>query len=244
MFDQTFVDSPQKTTKPISLLVSTLIQISLLCILLLIPLIYTASLPGAMFKSLLVAPRPPVAPPHGVQPAKPQTGRLVRVFSRPMLIAPVTVHQRQMAASDVIAPPDVAGVGVGSLDSGTGSVPDGILDATPSKAPPPPMEEPKAPPPLRAVRVGTGAAEAKLLNKVTPAYPPLAKATHIQGTVEFSATISKEGNIENLQLVRGHPLLVKAARDAVLQWKYRPTLLNGQPVEVLTQIVVNFTLTQ
>jgi protein TonB len=84
----------------------------------------------------------------------------------------------------------------------------------------------------------------QLLHKVQSAYPPLAKMTHIQGMVEFTATISKTGSIENLQLVRGHPLLVKAAEQAILQWKYKPTLLNGEPVEVITDIVVNFTLTQ
>jgi protein TonB len=77
-----------------------------------------------------------------------------------------------------------------------------------------------------------------------PVYPPLAKATRVQGMVEFTALISKDGRIENLQLVHGHPLLVNAARAAVEQWRYRPTLLNGQPVEVVTDIIVNFTLTQ
>jgi protein TonB len=66
----------------------------------------------------------------------------------------------------------------------------------------------------------------------------------VQGTVKFTATISKDGNIENLQLVSGHPLLVNAAKEAVLQWKYKPTLLNGEPVEVITEIIVNFTLSQ
>jgi protein TonB len=84
--------------------------------------------------------------------------------------------------------------------------------------------------------------EANLIRKVQPAYPPLAKSARVSGTVEFRATISKDGNIEGLTLVRGHPLLVNAAREAVLQWKYRPTLLNGQPVEVITDITVNFTL--
>jgi len=64
----------------------------------------------------------------------------------------------------------------------------------------------------------------------------------VEGTVEFTATISKQGLIENLQLVRGHPLLVNAAREAILQWRYRPTLLNGEPVEVITDIVVKFAL--
>jgi protein TonB len=79
---------------------------------------------------------------------------------------------------------------------------------------------------------------------VTPVYPPLAKQARIQGTVRFTAIIGKDGTIQNLQLVTGHPLLVAAAQDAVRQWVYKPTLLNGEPVEVVTQIDVNFTLSQ
>ena len=71
------------------------------------------------------------------------------------------------------------------------------------------------------MRVGGQVAEANLIRKVQPVYPPLAKSARVSGTVEFTATISKEGNIENLQLVRGHPLLVNAAKEAVLQWKYQ-----------------------
>ena len=87
-------------------------------------------------------------------------------------------------------------------------------------------------------------AEANLIKKVQPTYPPVAKTARIQGTVEFTATISKDGKVISLQLVRGHPLLVDAARDAVSQWEYRPILMNGQPVEVVTDISVNFTLSQ
>jgi protein TonB len=94
------------------------------------------------------------------------------------------------------------------------------------------------------MRVGGQVMEANLIHKVTPTYPPLAKSARVQGQVEFTATISKEGTIENLTLVRGHPLLVNAAKEAVLQWRYRPTMLNGQPVEVVTDIIVNFTLSQ
>jgi protein TonB len=71
----------------------------------------------------------------------------------------------------------------------------------------------------------------------------MAKQVRIQGAVEFTAVIGKTGGIEHLQLLHGHPLLVKAAEEAILQWKYKPTLLNGEPVEVITDIVVNFTLT-
>jgi protein TonB len=94
------------------------------------------------------------------------------------------------------------------------------------------------------VRIGGQVAEANLIHKVQPVYPALAKSARVQGTVEFNAVISKDGKIENLQLVRGHPLLVNAAKEAVLQWRYRPTQLNGQPVEVVTDIIVNFTLSQ
>jgi protein TonB len=75
-------------------------------------------------------------------------------------------------------------------------------------------------------------------------YPPLAKQARIQGVVKLNAVISKEGNIEQLTVVSGHPLLIPSALEAVKKWRYKPTLLNGEPVEVITQIDVNFTLTQ
>jgi protein TonB len=77
-----------------------------------------------------------------------------------------------------------------------------------------------------------------------PVYPPLARQTRVSGTVCFTAIIGTDGRIQNLQLIAGHPLLVASAREAVSQWLYRPTLLNGKPVEVITQIEVNFTLNQ
>ena len=93
-----------------------------------------------------------------------------------------------------------------------------------------------------AVRIGAAVAEANLISRVEPEYPALAKQARIQGTVEFTATIGKDGTIQNLQLVRGHPLLVNPAKEAVLQWKYRPTLLNGNPTTVIAPIQVTFTL--
>jgi len=86
--------------------------------------------------------------------------------------------------------------------------------------------------------------QANLIKQPKPVYPPLAKAARVQGTVKFQATISKDGTIENLQLLSGPPLLVQAAMQAVQQWQYKPTLLNGDPVEVITTIDVNFTLSQ
>ena len=92
------------------------------------------------------------------------------------------------------------------------------------------------------IRVGQQVQELNLIRKVDPEYPPLASQARIQGTVRFTAIIGRDGHVQNLQLVSGHPLLVEAARKAVEQWEYRPTLLNGSPVEVVTLIAVNFTL--
>jgi protein TonB len=83
-----------------------------------------------------------------------------------------------------------------------------------------------------------------LISQVPPVYPPEAKKAGIQGVVSFSAVIDKVGRVSNLTLLSGHPLLVPAALDAVKQWVYQPTLLNGEPVELRTQISVNFTLSQ
>jgi TonB family protein len=94
-----------------------------------------------------------------------------------------------------------------------------------------------------AERIGGAVAEANLVKKVEPVYPELARSARIQGTVEFTAVIGEDGKIISLQLVRGHPLLVNAAKEAVLQWVYRPTLLNGRPVKVITDVVANFALT-
>ncbi len=94
------------------------------------------------------------------------------------------------------------------------------------------------------VRVGGNVQQANLIRKVTPAYPPDAKQARIQGIVKLNATINRDGTIQALDVISGHPMLVDAAVEAVKQWQYKPTLLNGNPVEVLTQIDVNFTLMQ
>jgi TonB family protein len=106
-------------------------------------------------------------------------------------------------------------------------------------APPPPGQGAETP---QRIRVGGNVQAANLIHKVDPVYPPLAYQARIQGTVRFTVIIGRDGRIQNLQLLSGHPLLVEAARQAVSQWEYRPTLLNGSPVEVVTQVDVNFTL--
>jgi protein TonB len=94
------------------------------------------------------------------------------------------------------------------------------------------------------VRVSQNVMQAMIAKKVRPEYPADAKKDHIQGVVVMKVTIDKEGNVHNLQLISGHPALAQSAIDAVKQWKYKPYLLNGEPVEVETQVTVNFTLAE
>jgi protein TonB len=84
--------------------------------------------------------------------------------------------------------------------------------------------------------------QAKLIFKPTPEYPPLAKVARIQGVVRLEAIISRDGTVQDLKVLSGHPLLVKSALEAVQRWRYQPTLLNGEPVEIITEIDVNFSL--
>ena len=115
-----------------------------------------------------------------------------------------------------------------------GGVIGGIISSTP-------VAVPKVATPQR-VRVSQGVSNGLLIRKVQPAYPPLARQARIQGQVLLQAQISKDGSIENLQLISGHPMLAPAAIEAVKQWRYKPYMLNGEPEAVDTQVVVNFTL--
>lgn len=95
-----------------------------------------------------------------------------------------------------------------------------------------------------AIRVGAQVQQANLISQVTPVYPPLAKQARVQGTVQLEATIGADGHVENLRAISGPPLLVSAAVDAAKNWVYKPTLLNGNPIRVITLIDINFTLAQ
>lgn len=106
----------------------------------------------------------------------------------------------------------------------------------------PPQDNPTPAPPASRIRLNANVEAANMIRMVTPVYPPLAKQIHICGTVELHAIIDKEGFIQSLEYVSGHPLLMKAAIDAVKQWQYKPTLLEGKPVEVDTKISVAFTM--
>ena len=171
----------------------------------------------------------------------------MHIFDGRKLIAPVAIPKQISSIVEATPAPDIGVVGStgGANGSGAPGVIGSILGSVPQAPATPPAEaQPKNQSTRKPVPLGGRVAEANLIRRVMPVYPPLARSARVQGTVEFTALISKEGNIENLQLVHGHPLLVNAAKEAVLQWKYRPTTLNGEAVEVITDIVVNFTLAQ
>jgi len=250
MFEQTFVEGRGQTTKSWTIVVSFIGQCLMIGVAILIPLIYTDSLPRTQLTSFLVAPPPPPPPPPPPAAAPVKAVRMVpRQFDAGRLMAPKVIPKEIAMIKEDELPPVTGNVGVvggipGGVPGGTpGGVIGGIISSVPQAAPPPPpvVAAPKPVAPQR-IRVGGNVQQAKLVNQPKPVYPPLAKQARIQGTVRFNAIIGRDGAIANLTVVSGHPLLVPSALEAVRQWKYQPTLLNGEPVEVVTQIDVNFTL--
>ncbi len=245
MFDDLVESSPvrKKTNQPWTIFLSTVLQCGLLVLLILIPLIYTEALPKAMLTTLLVAPPPPPPPPPppAVTPVK-VVKPMARLIEAGKLMAPRAIPKEVAMIKEQELPPEVsAGTAIGGVPGGVpggqaGGVLGGILGGTGSNTPPPPKETPKR------IRVGGQVQQARLIRKVTPLFPPLARQARIQGTVRLQAVIAKDGSIQELQVLSGHPLLVQAALDAVRQWRYQPTLLNGEPVEVVTTVDVVFTL--
>jgi periplasmic protein TonB len=238
MFDQMIVSGKPgemaRTHKPWSVGVSVIIQAAVLAALLLIPLIYTQTLPNAMLNTFLVAPPPPAPPPPPAQPVVKQVVK-TKTFTPTPEVAPTVIPKKIEIAKDE-PPPSVAAPDVGQgVPGGTGDVIGGIGTGV---APPPP---PKPATPGR-IRVGGAVQAASLVRKVTPDYPPIAKTAHVQGTVVLRAIIAKDGSVEQLQFVSGPPLLMASAMTAVKEWKYKPTMLNGQPVEVDTTVQVVFSL--
>ncbi|MGA2475920.1 MAG: TonB family protein [Terriglobia bacterium] len=215
----------------------------------LVPLIYTEALPKAVWMEVLRAPSPPPPPPSfvGTQASRRATRG---VSSDEILKAPPTIPPTIAQIHDEPLPPaqfPSTSIGVpggmydGQPDAGLDPVLRNILrNATPQ---PPPPETSKAAPPVR-IRVGGIVSAARLIYEPKPEYPEIAKMTRTEGGVEFEAVIGKDGTIEELKVLRGHPLLVKAAFDAVRRWRYQPTLLNGEPIEVVTEITVNFKLAE
>jgi periplasmic protein TonB len=236
MFEDSLVESSGRlrTKRPLMTLLSFGLQGFLIGILILIPLIYTEALPKQQLMTFLVAPPPPPPPPPPaavVKVTKIETeldsGVLRQPTKIPEKIKIVKEEEQQQSTAGILG-----GVPGGVPGGAAGGVIGGIIGST---------SVPRIAAPQR-VRVSQGVTEGLLTRKVQPTYPPLAKTARIQGDVVLNAVISKNGAIENLRVMSGHPMLVTSALDAVKQWKYRPYILNGEPVEVETTITVKFTL--
>jgi periplasmic protein TonB len=247
MFEEMVVSNAKnkKTNKPWTVFISMMLQIAFLALLILIPLIYTEALPKTLMSSILLAPPPPPPPPP--PPAAVQVVHVkpvAHLMEAGKLVAPKAIPKDIKIIKEEEAPPDVGAGMVGGVPGGVaggsmGGVIGGVIGGAGSTAAPPP---PKVTP--KRITVGGNVQAAHLVNRVQPVYPPLARQTRISGTVKLHAIIGKNGAVEQLQVVSGHPLLVQSALDAVKQWRYQPTLLNGEPVEVDTEIDVIFSLAQ
>lgn len=244
MFEDSLIESGGrlKTKRGATTAISFVFQAFLVGVLVLIPLIFTEALPKTQLMTFLVAPPPPPPPPP---PPAAAPVRVVKQIQSDLvngqLRTPTKIPQKvQMIKEEDAPPPEMSTGGVvggvpGGIPGGQmGGVIGGIISSTP-------VAVPKVATPQR-VRVSLGVSQGLLIKKVQPNYPPLARQARIQGTVLLQAEISKDGTIENLRLIQGHPMLAPAAIEAVKQWRYKPYMLNGEPVAVETQVQVNFTL--
>jgi periplasmic protein TonB len=242
MFEDSLLESGGrlKTRRGRTTTFAILLEIALIGFMVLLPLIFTEALPKTQLMTFLVAPPPPPPPPPPAAAPVHVVRQIQTDIVNGALRTPTKIPQKIQMIKEDEAPPVMASSGVvggvpGGIPGGQmGGVIGGIISSTP-------MAVPKVATPQR-VRVSQGVSQGLLVRKVAPNYPPLARQARIFGTVVLRAVISKDGSIENLTLVSGHPMLAPAAIDAVKQWKYRPYLLNGEPVEVDTEVQVNFTL--
>lgn len=244
MFEDSLIESGGRLggkRRGATTVLSFVLQALLLGVLILIPLIYTEALPKQQLMTFLVAPPPPPPPPPPPAAAPVvKVQKIVSEIDQGELRTPTKIPEKVKMVKEEETPP-TAGIGgvVGGVPGGVpggqmGGVIGGIISSTP-------VPVPKVATPQR-VRVSQGVSQGLLIHQVKPTYPPLARQARIQGTVVLQALIAKDGTIQNLHVVSGHPMLAPAAVDAVKQWRYKPYFLNGEPVEVETQITVNFTL--
>jgi periplasmic protein TonB len=239
MFEDSLIESGGRlsTKRGRMTFISFILEAVIVGIMILIPLMFTEALPKAMTMTFLAAPPPPPPP-----PPPPAAVKIVKVVETDIvnnqLRTPTKIPQKVQIIKEDEAPPSTGVVGgvPGGVPGGQMSgVIGGIISSTP-------VAVPKIATPTR-IRVSSGVTQGLLVRKVEPTYPQMAKIARVQGAVLLAALIGKDGTIQNLHVVStASPLLNQAALDAVKQWKYKPYILNGEPVEVDTNITVNFTL--
>lgn len=233
----------KRARNPVTAAVSVLAHVVTIGLLVLIPLLQTQALTIPPIDMSLWVPKQPT--PVSVFAARPQRVQKY-VKAEPDVLTEPTAIPARIAYIDEPARPSIGFVPPAGGD-GVGSLLLGMVNRQPEvEAPPvPPPPPPPPPAPIKASPIRVSVLDkAALIHQVNPVYPPLARQTRVQGLVVLEATISKEGSIEGLRIISGHPLLTRAAIDAVKQWKYRPVFLDGEPVDVITTVTVNFTLQQ
>lgn len=251
--DCLFASRPSaRSRKPLTLVLSVITHVVIACVLILIPLFQDQLLPQVPALSPL---RPPTLAAQSVElvsASRPPSTSSATIPQPTSLFEPIAIPEgiRRLVDEPVSTNPGFLpsrGFGNGPSLPGLGD-PFGVEQAAPPLAPPakppaPPAADPD-PVPTAPVPRGGIVMQSSLLYSVTPEYPRLAVITKVQGAVLIEAVITREGTIDpaRLRVISGHVLLVPAAVEAVKQWRYRPTMLNGVPVEVLTTITVNFTL--
>lgn len=248
LFADSLLDSTlgQRTRRTWSTILSFVLEFVVIAFVLLLPLWFTEALPKQQLLTYLEAPPPPPPP---APPAAPATRvKVVKVTSNiteGRLRTPTRIPAKvQMIKEDDAPPPDatipgvVGGVPGGITGGQLGGVIGGIISSSANVAAAPILSKPA--PTVQRVRLSQGVIQGLLINRIEPTYPPVARDAHIQGVVVLTAIIGKDGSILSLQVVRGHPLLAPAAIEAVKQWRYKPYVLNGQPIEVETTVTVTF----
>jgi protein TonB len=222
----------QSKTLPVSLALHTIAA----ALIVIVPLLSADQLPDpasavkAFFVEPMAAPAPPPPPP----PPAARPANAPKIMPKPVsdnrFVAPVEVPEE-------ITPEESIDMGVeGGAGGVEGGVPGGVVGGIVGGLPDAP------PPPVQAVRVGGQIKEPKKLKNVAPVYPDIAKQARVQGVVILECTISPQGKVTDVKVLRGIPLLDQAAIEAVKQWVYTPTLLNGVPVPVIMTVTVNFKL--
>ncbi len=245
MFEDSLLESGKrfKTRRPLTTSLSFGVQGLLVGVVVLIPLFIPQALPQQHLTTFLVAPPPP--PPPGSLSQRPRSRKTVSQkkvseIEDGRLRTPTAIPNKIAVVQEEAPPPLVAGV-IGGVPGGVpGGTPGGVLGGVLGNPLPPLVPKVVVPPPPQKLRISSGVAEANLIHRVLPQYPPLARQARIEGVVKLQAVISKDGSIENLRVVSGHNMLAQAALEAVRQWRYKPTLLSGEPCEAETEISVVF----
>ena len=236
MFEDSMLESGGriKSKSRYWMIVTFSLNAAIVATLILIPLIYPEALPKNSLTASISAPPPPPPPPMKVVPVK-----MVSEIDQG-LHAPTKIPKDIKMVKEEAPPSTSVGVVGAGMGASTGGAAGGVFGGMGAGTAP--VINVAKPKPTGPARISSGVMQGQILQKTQPVYPPIAKAAHMQGTVTLHAIISKTGTIESLTAISGPEMLKGAALDAVKSWRYKPYLLNGEPTEVDTTVIVNFNL--